>query len=142
MAGSLTNYGESLSLNLMFRKTGTAPDALYLGLTTASFSETATLNDLSGIEILIGGLVVRRQVAFSAPAVGGDNRTAIKNTSDVAFGPWQVAAGSPVTHAFITDAASGTAGNIIAWMQLDEAKTPGAGDMLVFYANDLVFTLD
>lgn len=139
MPGSLTRYGEQLALNLLFRKTGTAPTDLFLGLATAEIYDTSTLATISEV---VDTHYNRQLVSFTAPAVGADNKTAIQNTVDVSFGPWANISPSAITHCFVCDVIAGTSGNILAWLALDVPKTPGQGDMLVFYANGLVFTLD
>jgi hypothetical protein len=158
MAGSLTRYGESYILKLAFKGQGTPPQTLFIGLATtntpgAVFNDSMTLLNLadssSGIQEVNDGNYNRQIIEFYDPIVGVDNKTGITNDGNIQFGPWLADSlmqdgitPLPVTHCFITDAVTGTSGNIIAWMTLDNSKNPTAGDMLVFYDGDIRFTLD
>lgn len=158
MAGSLTRYGESFILNLVFKGVGTLPSTLFIGLATtntpgAVFNDDMTLANLadvgSGIQEVKDGNYNRQIIEFYDPNIGVDNKTGISNEGNIQFGPWLTdslmpdgTTPLPVTHCFITDSVVGTEGNIIAWMSLDNPKEPTAGDMLVFYDGDIRFTLD
>lgn len=139
MAGELTTAGADLALNRVFRNTGTSPTALYLGLATAAVGDDTTLAQVS--EVTDTGYA-RKSVTFTAPADDGTGKRVVKNSADVIFGPWAANQPSAITHCFVTDAASGTAGTIYAWWQLDTAKTPAAGETLKFAANNLSMSLD
>ena len=45
MAGSLTNIGEELMLNLVFRSTGVQPTNIYVGLATNNSSTNALVEE-------------------------------------------------------------------------------------------------
>jgi len=144
MAGSLSNYGEQLILNLIFRKTqsgAVAPDNLYVGLTKGAIYDSQLSTSQLANEVT-DGHYNRQYVTFGAPVVDGEgSSTVATNNRDVAFGPWDLSETEDITHGFICDAAVGDA-NIIAWMQLDFAKKPNGGDMLVFYEGDMKLLLD
>lgn len=137
MAGELSNYGADLALNMLFRNTGTKPAAVYLGLSTSALSDTI-VSTASASEVVDTGYA-RQAITFGAPADVSSKET-IKNTGALTYGPF-VTGGMTISYAFITDAASG-AGNIIAWMSLSASKIPGAGDTLIFNANNLTFDLE
>lgn len=137
MAGELSNYGADLALNMLFRNAGTRPAAVYLGLSTSSLSDTI-VSTASASEVVDSGYS-RQAITFGAPANVSSKET-ITNTGALTFGPF-VTGGMTISYAFICDAVSG-AGNIIAWMSLSVAKTPGVGDTLIFNINNLTFDLE
>ena len=121
MAG-LTNEGEELALNLLFRNTGEIPTNVYLGLATASIDDTDTLSSITEEN---DANYNRQEINFSAPEqISGDGT--IKNNSEIVFGPWSADADNPITHAFITDASSGTTGKLLSAFELPESKQPSA----------------
>jgi len=101
MAGSLTNIGEELMLNLVFRSTGTAPTNIYLGLATNDVS-TETLEDTSVFADVIeedDAGYIKQEVIFNAPTQVSGKAT-IDNNADLEFGPWSADADSAITYAF------------------------------------------
>lgn len=137
MPGELSNYGADLALNMLFRNTGARPAAVYLGLSTSALTD-AIVSTAAASEVVDGGYA-RQAITFGAPADVSGKET-IKNTGSLTFGPFATG-GMTISYAFICDTASG-AGNILAWMSLSAAKTPGVGDTLIFNANNLTFDLE
>lgn len=138
MAGSLTKYGESLVLDKLFNANGQLPDDLYLGLATATMDDE---DDLSSVQEEDDGAYVRQPVTFTSPSDNGTNME-VENDSLIEFPSYAADADSGVTHAFITDAESGTSGGIISWMVLAESKTPSSGEKLTVPAGNFKITID
>lgn len=138
MAGQLSNAGEELALNMLFRNTGTKPTNVYLGLTTVAVAEA---NGLADITEEGDATYARQEITFAAPAQEGGKGT-VKNSAAINFGPWTANALAPITHAFITDVSTGTAGVILAYFTLPDAKSPVLGETLTVPIDNLVFDLD
>jgi hypothetical protein len=150
MAGSLTNYGEKLAMNVLFRKGMSAPEGsptsapngatgLFIGLAKGTITENNVLT--SQVTEVTDANYHRQHFTFTEPVEDVTGYAVVKNTGDIQFGPWAANEAQAITYCFITDAQNGT-GNIIAYMSLDSPKTPASGDMLVFYADGLAFSID
>lgn len=106
----------------------TAPSTVYIGLSTASFSD-----DNSGTE-LSGSGYARQSATFNAAASGtADNSAAIEFPA--ATGSW-----GTVSHFGVFDAAS--AGNLLIHGAFTTAKTIETGDILKISAGDLDISAD
>lgn len=138
MAGQLANEGEALALNLLFRNAATPPTGIYLGLATAAIADTDTLADITEEN---DANYARQAINFTAPTQVGGKGT-IDNDADIQFGPWDVDADVAITHAFLTDASSGTTGNLITYFTLPESKSPAAGETLTVPLGDCIFDID
>lgn len=112
MAGQLSNKGEELVLNTLFRD-GTKP--VYLGLSTSIIDDTSTLATISEVNV---GSYTRRPVTFSVPTQESDKAT-IKNSANVDFSAWSIDQPTTIISAFLTYAQTGTAGDILAYFSLD-----------------------
>lgn len=124
MANNLTDYGEVLALNLMFRNTGTMPSAWYLAVYTAAPGEAAA----TGTEVSTSGTAYARQaLTFGAPTSGA-GITATTNAQT--FGPATGSGFGTCTDIQIMDAS--TAGNALAYGPMTASKTVAAADSLVF----------
>ncbi|HMA60782.1 MAG TPA: hypothetical protein VKN64_10890 [Halanaerobiales bacterium] len=135
MAGSLTNAGETLALNTVFRGT----DDIYVGLATSTITET---DDLATIIEEDDANYIRELITFTAPADDGTGVFKIENDSLVEFPAFSSDADNNITYAFITKEASATSGDIIAFADLGSGKLPGAGDKLFIPAGGLSISLD
>lgn len=129
----MTDYLEGELLKHLFR-TGsmTKPSTIYIGLYTATPSDTGGGTEVSG------GSYARVQVGpsdatWAAVGAGGltDNVSAI--TFPTATGSW-----GTVTHVGIFDASSG--GNLLLYGALSASKVVGSGDTFKFNAGDLDVT--
>ena len=138
MAGSLADVGEALALNLLFRNTDASPTNVYLGLATSGILDSNSLAEI--IEEDDGGYS-RQVVTFTVPADNGAGAMEITNDGQIQFGPWASNADSAITHAFLTDVSSGTTGNLLAWFELPESKTPSSGETLTVPVNELIFSI-
>ena len=125
---SFTNFLETEILDHVFAGNAyTAPATLYVGLYTATTSESGGGTELSG------NAYARKSCAFS---VSGNTASNSANVEfDAATGNW-----GTVTHAGIFDALTG--GNLLAYATLTSSKTVETGDILRFSADQLQVTLD
>ncbi len=135
MAGSLTNAGETLALNSVFR----GIDDIYVGLATSVVSETDGLANIVEEDDVN---YARELVTFAAPVDDGSGVYKIENDSLIEFPALSAAADNEITYAFITKEASAATGDIIAFSDLGAGKLPGAGDKLYIPAGGLVISLD
>ena len=142
MAGNLTDAGETLALNLLFRNAATPPTDIYLGLATAAVGDA---DDLSTITEEDDGAYSRQAVTFTTPADNGSGATETTNDAAIEFGPWGADADNAITYAFLTDAQTGNTtsdGDILAWFELPQSKTLASGETLTVPLNELVFDID
>jgi len=137
MSGELANEGADLALNLLFRNTGDKPATVYLGLATVTIVDTDGLGDITEED---DGNYVRQAITFGAPADDGGVQK-VKNSVAIEFPAWAANA-SEITDCFITDVESGTEGDLIAYLVLDMAKQPAAGEDLTFPINALAFGME
>lgn len=135
MAGSLTNAGETLALNTVFR----GSDDIYVGLATSTITET---DDLATIVEEDDDNYLRELITFTEPADDGTGVYKIENDSLIEFPAFSAEADEDITYAFITKEATATSGDIIAFADLGEGKLPGDGDKLYIPEGGLVITLD
>ena len=125
----MSNYLEAALINGTLRNTQyTVPATVYLAL----YSTDPTDAD-AGTEIAEGNYA-RQAIAFTAPTNG-----VAPNTSDVSFPVATVNYAAAVTHIGIRDAL--TAGNLLYYGTLDNARTILIGDQLVVSAGQLTVTL-
>ena len=135
MAGNLTNIGEELALNLLFRNTDTKPSTISLGLATAPVEDA---DDLTTITEEDDAGYSRQVIDFTAPSDNGNGDTEITNNAIVEFGPWDANADNAITHAFLVDDQD----RLLTWFELPQSKTPAAGETLTVPVNELVFNID
>lgn len=130
MAGGWTSAGAQLVLNRILRNTGTVPTTLYLGLATVAVTATDTLGTIT--EVTTAGYA-RQTVAFAAAS--GTNPSTVSNSGSVTF---TFSADPPsIAYAFLTDAASGTSGNIF-YRWSGTAVDAGMGESIEIAASALV----
>jgi hypothetical protein len=130
--GSFSNHWENVILDHLFGKGNYAPPAIYVGLSTSDPTESGIgLNEPGGN----GYSRVQTTEADWNVAIDGflDNAAAI--TFDAATGDW-----GTVTHFALFDTVS--AGNMLAYGTLTQAKVIGSGDTVQFASGDLNITLD
>ena len=135
MAGSLTNAGETLALNTVFRGT----DDIYVGLATSTITET---DDLATIVEEDDANYIRELITFGLPIDDGAGGFKIENDNLIEFPAFNAAADNNITYAFITKEATATSGDIIAFADLGSGKQPGSGDKLYIPEGGLVITLN
>jgi hypothetical protein len=125
---SLTNTFETTTLTwLLTASSATRPTAWYIGLFTAAPNDTGGGTEVSGTAY------VREAVTFTVTGDTASNSAAVE---------WPVAGGSwgTITDLAIFDAV--TAGNMIGYAALTNAKTIATGDVFRIPLGDLDVTLD
>lgn len=137
--GSFSDYLEKEILDhILGNSAYSAPATVYIGLWTAALADAHNGSQTGEVS---SGSYVRKAVANNAtnwpPASG---TTATKSNGTTITFVTATAGWGTVTHFAILDAAS--AGNIIGWGQLTEAKIIGNGDTASFEIGDLDVTLD
>lgn len=137
-AGEISDYLSNKLLDLMFRNTAyTAPDT-YIGLTTATVSDSDTGSTITEVS---GGSYARVQVNVN----GGSSPTwdlaasgLVDNTHDITF-TTATASWGTVTSVVICDAA--TLGNLLLYDNTMADQAVGDGDTVKFLAGDLDITM-
>jgi hypothetical protein len=125
---SFTNHLETEILDHVFGGNAyTAPGTLYLGLYTATPSDTGGGTELSGSGY------ARQAMAMSVSGNTASNSAAEEFAT--ATGSW-----GTVTHVGVFDAS--TSGNLLAYGALSASKTIATGDVFRIPAGDLDITLD
>jgi hypothetical protein len=125
---SLTNTFETTVLTwLLTASSATRPTAWYIGLFTVAPTDSGGGTEVSGVSY------VREAVTFTVTGDTASNSAAVE---------WPVAGGSwgTITDVAIFDAV--TAGNMIGYAALTNAKTIATGDVFRIPLGDLDVTLD
>jgi hypothetical protein len=138
---SLTNDGEKLVLNALFRNTGTLPTNIYVGLATnpaGSLDETVQLADLTEVD---DAGYERKESVFTAPVINGDSYE-IENSAQIEFGPWAENEDIGITYAFLCDVASGTTGIVLGLYHFSSVKMPLAGEAQIITQGSCTFSID
>ncbi len=130
--GSFSNYWENEVLDHLFGKGAYTPPTIYVALTAADPGEAG-----AGLSEPVGNGYARAQTAPSDwnTANGGLLDNAGEIEFDTPTDNW-----GTLTHFALFDAA--TAGNMLAYGTLTNAKTVGSGDTVRFAAGELNVTLD
>jgi len=138
MAGNLAQDIESKILDAVFNGGSYSGSTVYVGVATALITSADTLatieeEDDTGYQ--------RVTATFTAPSVV-DGKTVISNDSAINIGTWDANAASPITYGFITDAQTGTTGDVLAWFEFVEPYSPEAGGVIQIQAGSLEITLN
>ena len=129
MAG-FSDYLEDKVLDHVFGGTAyTAPSTLYVALYTVAPDDTG-----GGTEVT-GGSYARQTATFT---VSGTSPTTATNAASIEY-PTATASFGTVVAVGILDASS--AGNLLAYADLDTSKVVSTGDVFRFDAGDLDITL-
>ena len=136
---AFSNYLEEKILKHIFGLgTFTKPSSVYVGLATATISDTTTGSTVTEPSTGAYARVTVANNATNFPAATGT--TATKKNGVVITFPEATASWGTVTHFFIADAA--TTGNVLIYGQLSASKVIDAGDIPRFNAESLSITLD
>lgn len=140
MAGGKSDYLEKKILDLVLGATAfTAPATVYVALSTAAYTDTATGSSMSEVT---GGSYARVTVTNNStnwPAASGTNPTVKSNGTTITF-PTATASWGTVNSFYIVDASSG--GNVLYGGDLTAPKSVGIGDTPSFAAGALVVQED
>jgi hypothetical protein len=123
---AITNYGENLFLNWMFRGLGSAPSGIYVKLHTGDPGEDATANAASN--------TTRVQATFGSSATTGT----ISNTAQIQW--TSVSATETYSHVSLWDAS--TAGNPLWKGALTSSVSVTSGGTFTIATGDLDVALD
>lgn len=136
MAGGKSDYLEKKILDLVLGATAfTAPGTVYVALSTAAYTDSATGSSMSEVT---GGSYARVAVTNNStnwPAASGTNPTVKSNAVTITF-PQATAAWGTVNSFYICDAS--TAGNVLYGGDLSAGKVVGIGDTPSFAVGALV----
>lgn len=139
MTGQLTQAGANRAVQAGMGTAVAGAAGIYVALATSEpgTPDTATLSDFGDNEVTTGGYS-RQILTFGAPT--GDP-SAVSNDSIITFGP--VSADPPeITHVFLCDTSTGTAGTALAYWTLDAARDGDDGDSFQFAAGNLSLSVD
>ena len=140
-AGGVSDYAANASLDLVFRNQAFSAPSTYVGLTTATISDSSTGATVT--EVANSGAYARVQVnasggaspAWSA-ASGGAANNADAITFTTATGSW-----GTVTSGFVVDSATHGAGNILFYGNDVVDQLVGNGDTVQLSATSLDFSI-
>lgn len=135
MAGSFSDYFENKVLEWICRANFTAPTEFYVGLWTATLSDTSTGATAGEVS---GGSYARVNVTPGTGTFDAASSGATANTGAITF-PTATASWGTITHMAVLDAAS--TGNILFWADLTASKSVGSGDTFTIAAGDLDITV-
>jgi len=134
----MSNQGNKLALELVLGiGTPSVPAHVYVGLATAEVDEDDTL---STITECTDATYSRQEATFGTPSEVSDAMVAA-TTSDIVFGAFTTG-GTLITHAFLTDAVSGTSGNVIGCMTLGSPRYTNEGETLVIETGSFTVSYD
>lgn len=138
MAGNLAQDIESKIFDAVFNGGSYSGGPVYVGVATAPIASGDGLADIA--EETDSGYQ-RVTATFTTPSVVGE-KTVISNDSIINFGTWDANAASPITHGFISDAQTGTTGDVLAWFEFVEPYTVEAGGVIQIQAGSLEVALN
>lgn len=134
----MANEGNKLALELVLGiGTPSVPAHVYVGLATATVDEDSTL---ATITECTDATYSRQEATFDTPTEVSDAMRTY-TTADITFGAFTTG-GAAITHAFLTDAASGTSGSVIACFTLGTTKYTNEGETLKINAGDMYIQYD
>jgi hypothetical protein len=134
MSGSKSDYLEAALLNLVLGGTAwTAPANVYVALSTATYSDTATGTSMTEVSTTSTGYarVLLTNNATNWPAASGTSPTTKANGTTITF-PTASGSWGTVTSFYLVDAAS--AGNVLYGGDLSASKAIASGDTASFAA--------
>lgn len=114
----------------------TAPRTTYLALLTANFADDA---DLAVLPELTTPGYARQAVSWTTAT--NARPSSASNAAVVTFGPFTNDVTSPITHAALVTAQTGTSGQVLFKFQLDSPQQPAAGQALQIAIGKLSITI-
>lgn len=139
MAGQFSDAGSNKALDAVTGRATVSSTTTYLALLTAAPTDTSTLASLT--EYAATGYN-RGTVTWGTPALNAGGVPETSNAGTVTFGPFTAATGGTISHAALVTAASGTAGDVLAWWTLDAARVPDTSDSLEITTGSLKLSVD
>lgn len=138
MAGELSTAGANIALDGATGRATQTSRTMYLALLTAAPTDATTMATMTELTTPGSNGYDREVCAFDAPT-GDPAQT--DNSSLITFGPFTSDLGN-VTHAALVSAATGTAGDLVAYWTADVAKDPANGDSITIAAGALTLSND
>ena len=136
MASGLSDYFENEVIGYLFGDAAfSLPATYYIGLWTATLSDSSTGSTAGDVS---GGSYARVAVTNDGTEWDAASGGATANTNLIAF-PMASASWGTVTYVAILDAS--TAGNMIAYAQLNTPVSVSQYDTVIFQPGDLDITL-
>lgn len=139
MAGQFSDAGSDKALDAVTGRATVSSATTYLALLTSAPGDTTSLASMA--EYTATGYS-RQSVTWSAPSLNASNVPETSNSGTVTFGPFTAGTGAEITHAALVTAASGTTGSILAWWELDAARTPSTNDSVEVTTGNLKLSVD
>lgn len=139
MPGEFSDAGSAKALDAVTGRATVNSATTYLALLTSAPNDTTTLStmaeyDATGYE--------RKSVTWTTPALNASDVPESENAATVTFGPFTGGTGATVSHCALVDAASGTTGAILAYWELDTARTPAANDSVEIVGGNIKISVD
>lgn len=138
MAGQPSTAGANIMLDALTGRATQTARTMYLALLTAAPGDATTMATMTEVETPGTNGYDRETCAWDAPT--GDP-SSTDNSSLITFGPF-TADLAQVTHLALVSAATGTAGDLVAYWTADTPKDPANGDSITIAAGALVMTAD
>lgn len=148
MPGEFSDRGSRLALDTIVGKAYAGQTNMYLALLTAAPADNQALGGgtISGITEYAATGYARQAIAsatgWNAVALNGSSIPEISNANVITFGPFTASTGATITHAALVSVVSGTAGDLVAWWQLDTSRTPAVNDSVSVAASALKLSVE
>ena len=139
MPGQFSDAGSNKALDAVTGRATVSSATTYLALLTSAPGDTTSLGSMA--EYTATGYS-RQAVSWAAPSLNVSNVPETSNSATVTFGPFTAGTGDVITHAALVSAASGTSGSILAWWELDNARTPSTNDSVEVTSGNLKLAVD
>lgn len=141
MPGEAADKGSDIALDaLTGRATQTARTTYLALLITTAPTDATTMATMVEITTPATNGYARQSVPWSVPAASSGTRRT-ENSSAITFGPFTADLPN-VLYCALVSAATGTAGDFLAFWTLDTPRDPANGDSIQFAAGALYLTLD
>lgn len=138
MAGQASTVGANIMLDAATGRATQTARTTYLALLTAAPTDATTMAGMTEVTTPATNGYARQSVSWTAPT--GDP-SSTQNSGALTFGPFTADLGN-VTHLALVSAATGTAGDLVAYWTADVAKDPANGDSISVASGALTLTCD
>jgi len=138
MAGEFSTVGANAALDAVTGRATQTARTTYLALLTAAPTDASTMASMAELFTPGSNGYSRPAVTWTAPS--GDP-SSTSNTAALTYGPF-TADPTNVTHCALVTAATGTAGDLVAWWSLTTPRDAANGDTISFAIGALTLTCD
>lgn len=143
MAGNKSNFLENAVLNHILGNTAyTAPATVYLGLWTATLSDTSAGNTAGEVSTASGSNYARKAITNNTSEWPTTSNGTKSNGNAQTFNTAGGTGWGTVTDFAILDSGTVGAGNILFYAQLNNSKVVSNGDTATFAASQITITED